>query len=204
MQRHNPIPALLAGLISLVLLAGCAASPPPAAGDSPIESSYRIGPGDGLQIYVRNNPDLTMQVPVRPDGNISIPLVESMAAAGKTPQALADDLEESLSTYIRNPIVTVIVTNFVGTYADQVRVVGEAARPQSMPYREGMTLLDVMINVGGLTQFAAGNRAKLVRETGEEGETSYGVNLQDLLNGEIDNNVPVHPGDVIIIPRTYF
>lgn len=145
-----------------------------------------------------------MQVPVRPDGNISIPLVESMAAAGKTPQALADDLEESLSTYIRDPIVTVIVTNFVGTYADQVRVVGEAARPQSMPYREGMTLLDVMINVGGLTQFAAGNRAKLVRETGEEGETTYGVNLQELLNGEIDNNVPVHPGDVIIIPRTYF
>lgn len=190
-------------ILTAGLIAGCASAPPKVLQNQAPSSTYRIGPGDQLQIYVRNNPDLTMAVPVRPDGKISIPLVQSMQAADKTPTQLASDLQNALSTYVRDPRVTVIVTQFHGTYADQVRVVGEAAQPQSMPYRTGMTLLDVMINVGGLTQFAAGNRAKLVRH--ENGQTkTYNVNIQDLLNGNISDNVPIHPGDVVIIPRTYF
>lgn len=190
-------------VLMLALLAACATPPPQPTMASAGATEYRIGPGDGLRIYVRNNPDLSMSVPVRPDGNISIPLVEQMKAAGKTPTALADDLESSLSAYIREPLVTVIVTSFVGTYEDQVRVVGEAARPQSMPYRSGMTLLDVMINVGGLTQFAAGNRARLVREVEGQKQT-YGLQLQALLGGDIASNVAMQPGDVVIIPRTMF
>lgn len=194
---------ILVVFVCIAALAGCATAPPKSLDQQAADSTYRIGPGDTLQIYVRNNPDLTITVPVRPDGNISMPLVEKMKAAGKTPEQLSNDLKAKLSNYVRDPVVTVIVTSFKGTYADQVRVVGEAARPQSMPYRQGMTLLDVMINVGGLTQFAAGNRAKLVRMVNGKKKT-YDVNLQSLLNGNIDDNVPMHPGDVIIIPRTYF
>ncbi|MES1955169.1 XrtA/PEP-CTERM system exopolysaccharide export protein [Salinisphaera hydrothermalis] len=190
-------------ILAVCFVAGCASAPPKVLQGQAPDSAYRIGPGDQLQIYVRNNPDLSMSVPVRPDGKISIPLVQSMQASDKTPKQLASDLQNALSAYVRDPRVTVIVTQFHGTYADQVRVVGEATRPQSMPYRTGMTLLDVMINVGGLTQFAAGNRAKLVRH--EDGQTkTFNVDIQDLLNGDIKDNVPVHPGDVIIIPRTYF
>jgi len=184
-------------------LAGCANAPPDLKNNDPVSTTYRIGPGDTLDIYVRNNPDLSRTIPVRPDGNISIPLVKTMAAVGKTPNELAQDLTEALSTYVRDPNVTVIVTGFVGTYADQVRVVGEASRPQSMPYKDGMSLLDVMIQVGGLTQFAAGNRAKLVRKMDNQKQT-YSIHLENLLNGDINDNVVVHPGDVIIIPRTYF
>ena len=192
---------LVLSALVLVVLVACATPPPQPIGAATQTTDYRIGPGDGLRIHVRNNADLSMSVPVRPDGNISIPLVEQMAAAGKSPTQLADDLETALSEYIRDPLVTVIVTSFVGTYEDQVRVVGEAARPQSMPYRRGMTLLDVMINVGGLTQFAAGNRARLVRETDGEQKT-YGIQLQGLLGGDIDSTVAMQPGDVVIIPRT--
>ncbi|MFC3104868.1 XrtA/PEP-CTERM system exopolysaccharide export protein [Salinisphaera aquimarina] len=169
-----------------------------------MDSSYRIGPGDGLRIYVRDNPDLSLSVPVRPDGDISIPLVERMPAAGKTPVELARDLESSLSQYVRDPLVTVIVTSFVGTYSDQVRILGEAARPQSIPYSKGMSVLDVMIKVGGLTRFAAGNRAKLVRTADDGTQKTYGLRLQDLLDGQISRNRPLQPGDVIIIPQTYF
>ncbi|HET7314052.1 XrtA/PEP-CTERM system exopolysaccharide export protein [Salinisphaera sp.] len=185
------------------LVAGCAPAPPKVLKGQAQHTAYRIGPGDQLQIFVRNNPDLSVTVPVRPDGKISIPLVQSIRASNKTPTELSKDLERSLSTYVRDPRVTVIVTEFHGTYADQVRVVGEAARPQSMPYRTGMTLLDVMINVGGLTQFAAGNRATLVRHV--NGQTrKYSVNIEDLLSGNINDNVPMRPGDVVIIPRTFF
>lgn len=202
-MNNKRLVRLILALLALVMLAACATPPPKPVSASAEELDYRIGPGDGLRIHVRNNPDLSMSVPVRPDGNISIPLVEQMTAAGKTPTALADDLETSLSAYIRDPLVTVIVTSFVGTYEDQVRVVGEAAQPQSMPYRRGMTLLDVMINVGGLTQFAAGNRARLVREIDGQQKT-YGLQLQGLLGGDIASNVAMQPGDVVIIPRTMF
>ena len=145
-----------------------------------------------------------MAVPVRPDGLISTPLVENMPAAGKTPSELARDMEKKLAEFVRSPSVNVIVTGFVGNYGDQVRVVGQAANPQALPYRSGMTLLDVMIAVGGLGEFAAGNRARLVRRV--DGKTTeMRVRLDDLLNdGDISANMQMQPGDVLIIPESRF
>lgn len=193
--------ALLPLMSMLLILAGCAGSMAPPVPSVPVSTEYTIGPGDNLTIHVRNNPDISMAVPVRPDGKVSIPLVQNMEAAGKTPSALASDLEAALSDYIRNPLVTVVVTSFEGVYSNQIRVVGEAAQPQSIPYRDGMTLLDVMIEVGGLTRFAAGNRAKLVRMVDGQ-KTTYGIDIQALLSGDIGQNVPIYPGDIIIIPRS--
>src|SRR5699024_2605668 len=139
-----------------------------------------IGPGDMLEIYVRNNKDLTVTVPVRPDGRISIPLVQEMQAAGKTPSQLGDDLEQALSKYIRQPIVTVIVKRAVGSFSEQVRVVGQATKPQALSYRRGMTLLDVLIEVGGLTTYADGNDAKIIRTVNGK-KVTFPVYLEDLL-----------------------
>jgi polysaccharide export outer membrane protein len=177
--------------------------PKPQAGAEQ-QNEYRIGPGDQLNVFVFNQPDLSMAVPVRPDGLISTPLVEDMPAAGKTPSELARDMEKKLAEFIRSPSVNVIVTGFVGNYGDQVRVVGQAANPQALPYRSGMTLLDVMIAVGGLGEFAAGNRARLIRRVdGKVVETR--VRLDDLLNdGDIRANMQVQPGDVLIIPESRF
>jgi polysaccharide export outer membrane protein len=148
--------------------------------------------------------DLSTTVPVRPDGRISTPLVEDMEAAGKTPTELARDIEAVLQEYIRSPTVNIIVQEFVGTFGEQIRVVGQAANPQALPYREGMTLLDVMIAVGGLSEFAAGNRAKLIRRVGGE-QTEIRVRLDDLLNnGDIRQNVSMRPGDVVIVPEARF
>lgn len=168
------------------------------------QTSYRIGPGDVLDIFVWRNPEISTTVPVRPDGKISTPLVEDMVAVGKTPSELARDMEEVLAIYIKSPSVNVIVTQFQGTFDEQIRVVGQAANPQTIPYREGMTVLDVMIAVGGLGEFAAGNRAKLVRKV--DGDTrEYRVRLDDLLNkGRIEENVVIQPGDVLIIPESFF
>lgn len=191
----------------LMLLAGCVGTqglkaPTTAQADQGRE--YTIGPGDNLQIYVRNNPDLSVTIPVRPDGKISVPMVQDMTAAGKSPSQLADDLQTALSKYIRNPNVTVMVTSFIGAYQNQVRVVGQATRPQALSYRQGMTVLDVMIQVGGLTQFAAGNRAKIVRKVDGK-EKTFKVRLGDLLNeGDISANVAMHPGDILIIPEAFF
>ena len=176
-----------------------------ASGDDNVElTNYRIGPGDMLNIFVWRNPEISTTVPVRPDGMISTPLVEDMVAVGKTPSQLARDMEDVLGRYIKSPTVNVMVTGFRGTYGLQIRVVGQAANPQAIPYREGMTVLDVMITVGGLGEFAAGNRAKLVRKV--NGSTvEYRVRLDDLLNkGEIEHNVEIMPGDVLIIPETFF
>ena len=168
------------------------------------EANYQIGPGDVLDIFVWRNPEISTQVPVRPDGKISTPLVEDMVAVGKTPSELARDMEKVLATYIKSPSVNVIVTEFRGTFEKQIRIVGQAANPQSIPYREGMTVLDVMIAVGGLGEFAAGNKAKLVRTVNGE-VTEYRVRLDDLLNkGEIRHNVEIKPGDVLIIPESFF
>jgi polysaccharide export outer membrane protein len=147
------------------LLGACASVPAPtgSATSAPSAERYIIGPGDALEIYVRDNPTLTTTVPVRPDGRISIPLVQSIMAAGKTPDQLADDLQQELGRYIRSPLVTVIVKSFVGAYSQQVRVVGQAVTPKSVPYRNGMNEMDLMIEVAGLTKFAAGHRAKIVR-----------------------------------------
>lgn len=193
---------LLAMGTTVLLVTGCAgSSAPPPTKNAPTTTAYVIGPGDQMMIYVRNNPDISMSVPVRPDGKISIPMVQNMMAAGKTPGQLADDLEGALSKYIRDPLVTVVVTSFQGVYSDQIRVVGQATVPQSLPYRSGMTLLDVMIQVGGLTRMAAGNRAKLVRTINGK-KTTYGINIQALLSGDISQNVPMRPGDIIIIPKS--
>lgn len=193
--------------LALMLLAGCVGTQglkAPTTAQAGQGREYMIGPGDNLQIYVRNNPDLSVTIPVRPDGKISVPMVQDMTAAGKSPSQLADDLEAALAKYIRSPNVTVMVTSFVGAYQNQVRVVGQATRPQALSYRQGMTVLDVMIQVGGLTQFAAGNRAKIVRKVDGE-EKTFNVRLGDLLNeGDISANVPMYPGDILIIPEAFF
>ncbi|MCS6947783.1 MAG: polysaccharide export protein [Steroidobacteraceae bacterium] len=172
---------------------------------APVEQSeYRIGPGDTLQVFVWNQPELTVTVPVRPDGMISTPLIAGVPAAGKTATQLAQDLQKALSEFVRNPTVSVMVTSFVGNYADQIRVVGQAAKPQSLPFKANMTLLDVMIAVGGLAEFAAGNRAVVVRRVGDK-QTRIRVRLRDLLDdGDISANIPMHPGDVLIIPESRF
>jgi polysaccharide export outer membrane protein len=169
-----------------------------------VETDYRIGPGDNLQIFVWNHPELSVTVPVRPDGKISTPLIENMVAAGKTPSELSRDMEAGLGEYVRSPTVNVIVTSFVGTYAEQIRVVGQAQQPQSLTYLANMTVLDVMIAVGGLAPFAAGNRAVILRREGEQ-QTRIPVRLSDLLNsGDVSENLPMRPGDVLIIPESRF
>jgi polysaccharide export outer membrane protein len=199
-----------AGLIAAgfaVLLAACGGepqvveSPTPEAG---VQTEYRIGPGDNLQVFVWNHPELTVTVPVRPDGLISTPLVENMKAEGKTPSQLSRDMEVALAEYVRSPTVNVIVTQFVGAYGDQIRVVGQAQQPQSLPYRANMTVLDVMIAVGGLAPFAAGNRAVIVRQQDGQ-QLRVPVRLADLMNdGDIGANVSMRPGDVLIIPESRF
>jgi polysaccharide biosynthesis/export protein len=165
---------------------------------------YVIGPGDTLNVFVWGDAELSTQVVVRPDGLITTPLVEDLPASGKTPTELARLLEQRLSMFVKNPKVTVSVTNFIGRYTEQVRVVGQAAQPQSIAYREGMTLLDVIIAVGGLTEFAAGNKATIVRKI--NGKTvQYRVRLDDLIrDGDISANSQMMPGDVLIIPETWF
>ena len=168
------------------------------------EPSYIIGAGDSIQIFVWHNADLTAHVPVRPDGRVSIPLVEDIPCAGKTPTQLARDIEGILRKYVQDPIVTVIVDSFVGLPSQQIRVVGEAAQPKALPYRADMTVLDAMIAVGGLTQYAAGNRAKLTRSVNGRLVTTT-VRLQDLLqDADLSANVPVQPGDILIIPQSFF
>jgi polysaccharide export outer membrane protein len=199
-------PALLAAATVLAACGGGAPVRPAGAapGAGGVPSEYHIGPGDMLSVFVFNQPDLSVSVPVRPDGLVSTPLVENMKATGKTPSELGRDMEKVLAEYVRSPKVNIIVTNFVGTYGDQIRVVGQAAHPQSLPYRNGMTLLDVMIAVGGLGEFAAGNRARLVRN--QDGKpVEMRVRLQDLVNGgDISANLPIQPGDVLIIPQSRF
>jgi polysaccharide export outer membrane protein len=188
------------------LAAGCTTTrhpPAPRSAAAP-DYNYIIGPGDNVNIIVWRNTDLSSSVPVRPDGKITTPLVEDLQAMGKNPTTLARDVEKALSKYIRDPVVTVVVTGFVGPYSEQIRVVGEATKPQALPYRQNMTLLDVMIAVGGITDFADGNAATLVRA--ESGKSKlYTVRLKDLLRrGEISANVDMKPGDVLVIPQGWF
>ena len=183
---------------------GCASTNPPAptvAASS--EYNYVVGPGDVVNIVVWRNPELSMSVPVRPDGKITAPLVEDLPAMGKDTTTLARDIETALAKYIREPVVTVVVTSFVGPYSEQIRVVGEAAKPQTIPYKQKMTLLDVMIIVGGITDFADGNATTLLRNS--EGGKQYNIRVKDLVKrGDVSANVEVKPGDVLIIPRSWF
>lgn len=202
------VPAALGrlGLLLTLALAACAEDlpPAPAAPPSTDATTYKIGPGDTLQVFVWRNQELSVTVPVRPDGRISIPLIEDVDTTDKTPTELGHELEERLKRYVAEPVVTVIVNNFVGPITQQVRIVGEATHPHALPYRRSMTALDAMIDVGGLTPFASGNRARLIR-TVDGKETSFALRLDDLMkDGDIAANVDLRPGDIIIIPESYF
>jgi polysaccharide export outer membrane protein len=191
-------------ILAAFLLGGCASHPPLPSQALDQTPDYLIGPGDSVNIFVWRQPELSSTVPVRPDGKITTPLVEDVPVSGKTPTQVAREMEKVLSTYIRDPIVTVIVTRFVGPHDQQVRIVGQAVNPQAIAYSENMTLLDLMISVGGLTDFAAGNRSVIVRRT-EEGARQFGVRLDDLIRrGDIGANAPVMPGDILIIPEAWF
>lgn len=196
---------LLVAVASLSACAGFSATnlPPAPAVAKSTDYTYVIGAGDSLNIIVWRNPELSMSVPVRPDGKMSAPLVEELQAQGKTPVELARDVEKRLATYVRDPVVTVLVSGFVGPYSEQIRVVGEAAKPQFLPYKQKMTLLDLMIAVGGLTDFADGNSAIIQRTS--EGNKQYSVRLKDLIKrGDISANVDMRPGDILIIPQSLF
>jgi polysaccharide export outer membrane protein len=188
------------------LIAGCASNPEIdySEFDAMPASEYRIGPGDNLEIFVWRNPEISTSVPVRPDGKISTPLVEDMLAVGKTPTELSRDMEVVLSEFIKTPKVSIIVTGFVGTFNEQIRVVGMAGEAQALSYRENMTLLDVMIEVGGLAEGAAGNRAKIIRKQGGQ-DVEIPVRINDLLNkGNMASNLKMRPGDILIIPESRF
>jgi polysaccharide export outer membrane protein len=218
-SRQNRRRAARIGLLfvtagTLPGLAGCGANLPvgsvPRAGSAAMSSrapdAYVIGAGDQLSVFVYHNPDLSdASVAVRPDGKISTPLVEDMVAAGKTPTQLARELERQLSKYIQDPNVTVILRGFVGPADRQVRVIGEATDPVAIPYREHMTLLDVMIATHGLTKYAAGNRAVIARLRGDGTQQQIRVRLSDLIkDGDISQNMEMKPGDTLIVPQSWF
>jgi polysaccharide export outer membrane protein len=195
---------LLLAFAAALFLGACATKYPPAPVDAGGgDYSYRIGPLDTLNVIVWRNPDLSLSVPVRPDGKITTPLVDDLPAIGKTPTELERDIEKALTKFIRDPVVTVIVTGFVGPTNEQIRVTGEATRPQILAFRRSMTLLDVMIAVGGITDFADGNAATIYRVA--EGGKLYSVRLRDLVKrGDISANVEMRPGDILIIPQSWF
>ena len=196
--------AMIAGA-GVAVIVGCASSSYPPAPPTAASSEYKylIGPGDTVNVVVWRNPELSMSVPVRPDGKITTPLVEDLPAAGKDASTLGRDIEKALAKYIRDPVVTVVVTNIVGPYSEQIRVVGEAAKPQVLAYKQKMTLLDVMIAVGGITDFADGNKATVLRA--RDGNKQYSVRLRDLIKrGDVSANVEMMPGDVLIIPQSWF
>jgi polysaccharide export outer membrane protein len=198
------LPCLVLGL-ALLGLGGCASKGTitPAQAAVPMHD-YLIGPGDNLSIVVWRNPEVSQSVPVRPDGKITTPLVEDLQASGKTSTELARDVEQALSKFIQQPVVTIIVTGFVGPYAEQIRVIGQAARPQALPYKRDMSLMDVLIAVGGVTEFASGNKAQIIR-TVDGKPQKIAVRLNDLIkDGDISANIDMRPGDVLVIPESFF
>jgi len=202
-KPSTPSPAPVAPAQTLPETVNPADTAMPAMAPSAVTPDYRIGPGDTLQIFVWRNPELTQSVPVRPDGKISTPLVEDMVAVGKTPSQLARDVERVLAEYIRSPQVNVIVTNPLSAFS-QVKVIGQVTNPQSLPYREGMRVLDAILAAGGLTEFAAGNRGKIVRKVDGK-DTEMRVKVEDLVNkGAMKYNLELKPGDVIVVPQSFF
>lgn len=207
MKTIRTLTLLLSWLVAPMAMAQSpqppAVEPAPAASalDEDVAATYVIGPGDQLQVFVWRNPELTTTIPVRPDGKISTPLVEEMVAVGKTPAQLARDIEAALGEYIRSPQVSVILVQAVSVYSE-VKVVGEVKQARAVPFRSGMTVLDVLLAVGGLNEFAAGNRAKLARKVDGK-DTEIKLRLDDLLNdGDMSQNRPVQPGDVLIVPQS--
>jgi polysaccharide export outer membrane protein len=200
--------SLVSAFLICVFAAGCSSTGAPVdpgfAATASETGEYLIGPGDRLQVFVWGQPDLSVTVPVRPDGRVSTPLIEDLEAVGRTPTELAREMEQVLSEFVRSPEVNVIVLDFVGTFSNQIRVLGQAVEPRAVPYRERMTLLDVMIEVGGLTAFAAGNRSRVVR-TVEGRSEEIRVRLDDLVNrGRVEENLLMRPGDIVIIPEAVF
>ena len=198
--------AAAAGVVLAGGLIGCSSTatsgPAPALAATP-DYRYLIGTGDTVQVIVWRNPELSTSVPVRPDGRLTMPLIEDLPALGRSPTELARMIEKELSKYVRDPVVTVIVSGASGPFSEQIRIIGEAAKPQAVSYRQNMTVLDVMIVVGGLTDFANGNKAVLVR--GSEQGKQYSVRLNDLVRrGDISANVDMRPGDILIIPQSWF
>lgn len=197
-------------VLSCGVLAACAmpgVPPPTIEAAAPVESEYVLGAGDSLTVFVYQQPELSAaDLPIRPDGRLSLPLVPDIVAAGQTPSGLARAIEQRLSVYVREPTVTVMVRGFQGPPNRLIRVIGEAAQPMSTPYREGMTLLDVMISARGLTRYAAGNRASIVRrQAGEAGTVTIPVRLASLLrDGDITQDIQMQPGDTLVIPQGWF
>lgn len=196
--------AQAAAISCLFVLGGCASTPATVDTTPAINPEYLIGPGDNVNIIVWRNPEVSMSVPVRPDGKITTPLVEDLPAAGKTSTELARDIEKALAKFIQQPVVTVVVTGFVGNYAEQIRVIGQAAKPQALAYRRDMSLMDVLIAVGGVTEFASGNKASIIRNVDGRQE-KLNVRLDDLIKeGDISANMPMRPGDILVIPESFF
>lgn len=208
MNIYQLLARVVLAALSVALIAGCTINKTEALPSATYQQSmpaYIIAPGDDLEVFVWDSPQLvSTPVLVRPDGKITIPLAEDVQASGKTPNELAREIETHLANYIKKPVVSVKVNKFVGRYSEQVRIIGQATKPQSMPYRENMTVLDVMITVGGLTQFADGNKAAIVRTVSGE-QKRFPVRLNDLINdGDISANVDMLPGDVLVIPEAWF
>jgi len=203
--RTLSLATCVASVLLLLGAMGCATtSYPPAPSQAAIgDYNYHIGPQDTVNVIVWRNPELSMTIPVRPDGKITTPLIDDLEAHGKTPTELERDMEKALGKYIREPVVTVIVEKSVGPVDEQVRVIGEVTKPEVLSYRKNLTLLDVMIAVGGLTDFADGNAARIFRVS--EGGKLYSVRLRDLLKrGDITANVEMRPGDIVIVPQSWF
>lgn len=202
-MKRYVLPVLLAGLLT-----ACASGPvfPPAPAKASDNSSwnYLLGPGDSVNVFVWGNPEVSGSFPIRPDGKMTMNLVEDLPASGKTPTQLAREIEKILARYIQDPVVTVIVGGGIGPYSQQIRVIGQAAKPQSLTYREEMSLIDVMITVGGLNDFAAGNQASILRVVDGKPQ-QFTVRLEDLLkDGDVSANVDMRPGDVLVIPESWF
>jgi polysaccharide export outer membrane protein len=200
-----PAPAAKAATPAAPAASTAAEAPPAATGPSSENgSNYVIGPGDVIQVFVWRNPELSVSVPVRPDGKISTPLVEDMIAVGKTPSQLARDVEKVLAEYVRQPQVNIIVSNAQSAF-NQVKVIGQVRNPSSLPYREGMTAMDAVLAVGGLTEFASGNRARLMRKDAAGNEKPTRLKLDDLMKkGRAADNPPLKPGDLIVVPEAMF
>jgi len=209
-MKRYVLPVLLAGLLT-----ACASGPvfPPApAKATPMpykeaeasEWFYVLGPGDSINVFVWGNSEVSGSFPIRSDGKVTMNLVEDLQASGRTPTQLAREIEKILAKYIQDPVVTVTVGGGIGPYDQQIRVLGEAAKPQSLSYREHMSLVDLMIAVGGITDFADGNRASILRVVDGKPQ-QYGVRLEDLLkDGDVSVNVDILPGDVLVIPESWF
>ncbi len=197
--------SILAVALPALTLVACAGSPARTApAGALVHHDYLIGPGDSLNIVVWRNPEVSTSVPVRPDGKITTPLVEDLQASGKTSTELARDIEKALGKFIQQPVVTVVVTGFVGIYSEQIRVIGQAAKPQALAYRRDMSLMDVLISVGGVTEFASGNKASIIRNIDGKSE-KIAVRLDDLIkDGDISANIMMRPGDVLVIPESFF